>query len=112
MSYAKKSYVGISRRKVARLGKDCINSKVGLAAFRLSTLPQAAAWELRDVIRSAAANYLVKHPNFNTDDLLIENIIVEAGPTVKRMLPRARGSADRIAKRSCHIKVYLKGWRG
>ena len=102
-----KKYVGISRRKIARIGNELKDKKVDLAKAQLSFMPQKAARELRKAIVSAESNFLFKNPNYNTDDLKIENILVDVGPTMKRMRPRARGSADMIKKRSCHIKVIL-----
>ena len=106
-SQAIKKYVGISRRKIARLGNELKHKKVALAKAKLSFLPQKAAKELYKTIVSAEGNFQYQDPNFNTDDLMIENILVDVGATMKRMRPRARGSADTIKKRSCHIKVIL-----
>ncbi len=106
-SQAIKKYVGISRRKIARLGNELKRQNVALAKAKLSFLPQKAARELYKTIKSAEDNFQFKNPNFNTDDLNIENILVDVGATLKRMRPRARGSADVIKKRSCHIKVIL-----
>lgn len=103
-----KKYVGISRRKIARLGNELKGKKINVAKAKLSFMPQKAANELFKAIRSAEGNFQFKNPNFNTDDLKVDNILVDVGPTMKRMRPRARGSADVIKKRTCHIKVILK----
>ena len=42
------------------------------------------------------------------EKLVISEIYANQGPTMKRILPRAKGSADRIRKRTSHIKVVLK----
>ena len=102
-----KKYVGISRRKIARLANELKGQRIDLVKGRLSMLPQKAARELYKAIVSAEHNFQFKNPNFNTDDLIVKNVHVDVGPTMKRMRPRARGSADRIAKRSCHIKVIV-----
>ena len=106
-SQSTKKYLGISRRKVARLAVEIKKDKVVLAKAKLLALPQKAARELYKTLHSAEANFLVKNQNFNTDDLIVKNILVDVGPTAKRFRPRARGSADRIKKKSCHIKVIL-----
>lgn len=102
-----KKYVGISRRKIARLAKECVNLTVTKASANLSFFPQKAARELAKTIKSAESNLLVKNPNSNPDTIKIKEIIVNQGASMKRMLPRARGSADRIVKRSSHIKVVV-----
>jgi large subunit ribosomal protein L22 len=105
-------YIGISRRKIARLANECKKKTIKEVKPKLSLLPQHAARELFKAIRSAEANFQFKNPNFNTDDLIVKSIVVEQGPTMKRMMPRARGSADVIKKRSSHIRVTLFGDSG
>jgi large subunit ribosomal protein L22 len=41
------------------------------------------------------------------EDLVVKTIYVDGGPTMKRHMPRARGRADIIRKRSCHITVVV-----
>ncbi|MCE1731874.1 50S ribosomal protein L22, partial [Enterobacter hormaechei] len=41
------------------------------------------------------------------DDLNVAKIFVDEGPTMKRIMPRAKGRADRILKRSSHITVVV-----
>ena len=102
-----KKYVGISRRKIARLARECVREDVAKVRSRLMFLPQKASRELLKAVLSAAGNYQVKNPTGNTDELLVKHIFVDVGPSMKRMMPRARGKADRIVKRSCHIRVIL-----
>jgi large subunit ribosomal protein L22 len=106
-STAIKKYIGISNRKIARLANECVRKPLGAVKPKLTLLPQHAARQLWKAIRSAEANFQFKNPNFNTDDLFVKSILVEQGPTMKRMKPRARGSADVIKKRSSHIRVVL-----
>jgi len=42
------------------------------------------------------------------DTLFVKTIVVDEGPTLKRMLPRARGRADLLRKRTCHITITLE----
>ncbi len=104
---ALKKYVGISRRKIARLARECIRLTVSESKMSLMILPQKAARELLKTILSASSNYQTKNPNANVEELKVKHIYVDKGPTMKRMLPRAKGRADRIFKRSSHIKVVL-----
>lgn len=106
-SHAIIKYIGVSRRKIARLSGEFKNKNINLVKARLSFMPQKSARELYQVIKSAESNFQFKNPNYNTDDLRIESILVDVGPTVKRMRPRAKGSADLVKKRSCHVKVVL-----
>ena len=103
-----KKYTGIPRRKIDRLAKECKKLSLSQAKVRLAFLPQVAARELWQTIWSAGNNYLYRNPNANIDELIIKNIIVDVAPSMKRSLPRARGKADRIVKRSCHVKVIVE----
>ena len=104
-----KKYVGISRRKIARLAEEVKGKNIVIAKAKLSTLPQHAARELLKTIRSAEGNFLFKNQNYNTDQLSVSGIAVKQGPTLKRIRPRARGSANVIHRRSCHIEVVVAG---
>lgn len=97
----------MSRRKIARLARECVNKKLAYVKPRLAVLPQEASVQLGKTIRSAEANFQQKNPNANTDDLIVKTISITVGPTFRRLLPRSRGSADEIRKRSAHIYVVL-----
>jgi len=58
------------------------------------------------VLESAMAN-AENNEGADVDDLRISEIYVNEGITVKRIRPRARGRADRIFKRTCHVTVTL-----
>jgi large subunit ribosomal protein L22 len=72
----------------------------------LQFLPHRAARHVRKVVESAAAN---AENNFAMDKelLKISTAFVDAGPTMKRIKPRAMGRAYRILKRSSHITVVV-----
>lgn len=59
------------------------------------------------LLNSAIAN---AENNFgaDVDDLYIMEVMVDAGTTLKRMHPRAKGRGNRILKRTSHIKIVLK----
>ena len=67
-----------------------------------------AAILIKKVLESARANASANN-GFNGEDseLRVKVAQVGEGPTMKRMRPRARGSADRILKRTSHIKIVL-----
>jgi ribosomal protein L22 len=74
------------------------------ALLRFST--RSAAQDIRKLIESAAANAEANH-DLVADDLLIRDIHVDEGPTLRRYRPRALGRATRINKRTSHIAVAL-----
>lgn len=95
-----------SPRKV-RLVADMIRGKkVPQALVELQFLPKRAANQIAKLVSSAAAN---AENNFkvNQDDLVIKDISVDQGITLKRYRPRARGVAKRINKRTSNITLSL-----
>jgi large subunit ribosomal protein L22 len=61
---------------------------------------------IKKVVDSAIAN-AEHNEGADVDELVITKICVDEGPTMKRIMPRAKGRADRIMKRSCHITVVV-----
>ena len=72
----------------------------------LSNTNKSACPVILKVLNSAAAN-AENNLNILKDGLYVAECYAVAGPTLKRMMPRARGRADRILKRTCHIRVTL-----
>jgi len=94
-----------SPRKV-RLVADVIRGKkVNEALAALQFVEKRAADPVAKVIRSAAAN--AAQAGQDVASLRITHVSVDKGTTLKRFMPRARGSASRINKRSSHITVTL-----
>lgn len=99
-------HISISPYKV-RTVIDLVRGKSYIDAVAiLSNLPKSAATPVKKVIDSAAAN--AEH-NYGLakKDLYVAEIFADPGPIAKRFSPRARGSADRILKRTSHITVIL-----
>ena len=97
----------ISARKV-KIVIDTIrgkNAKEAVAILKYTN--KAAAPVVEKLVKSAMANAVNNHQMDETK-LYISEIYANQGPTMKRILPRAKGSADRIRKRTSHIKVVLK----
>ena len=89
-------------RKV-RLVADMVRGKSAQHALRaLSILPKRAGDPLRKLIASAVAN-----AHAPAEDLFISKIEVNGGIVFKRHMPRARGKASAIKKRTSHIMVAL-----
>jgi large subunit ribosomal protein L22 len=105
---ASAKYVRISPRKV-RMVVDTVRGKSVSQALSILTLTRKkAAKPVQKVLRSAVANATENDGISDVDDLLIDQIMVDEGPTLKRFMPRARGRATPIHKRTSHIRVSLR----
>lgn len=100
-------YARISPRKV-QIVLDLIRGKdAGTAMAILKNTPKSASEYLIKLLKSAIAN---AENNFgmDTSKLYVSQCFACPGPTLKRLLPRAKGSADRLLKRSSHVTIVLK----
>jgi large subunit ribosomal protein L22 len=98
-------YIRMSPSKV-RIVLDAIRDKNATQAVAiLENLPHAAARVCLKLLKSAIANAEFKQ--MDTNNLKVAECYVTAGPTLKRILIRARGRADRMLKRSSHITIIL-----
>lgn len=96
----------ISAQK-ARLVADQIRGKDVESALELLTFSNKKAAELiKKVLNSAIAN-AEHNEGADIDELKVSTIFVDEGLTMKRIRPRAKGRADRILKRTCHITVKV-----
>lgn len=99
-------YLRFSAQK-GRLVVDQIRGKTVLeAATALAFSDRAAAREVMKALKSAVANAENNH-GMRADELYVAAAFVDEGPTFKRFKPRARGRADRINKRTCHVTVVV-----
>ncbi len=99
-------YIRISPRKV-RLVVDLIRGKsLEEARAILRYTPKRGAYYVAKVLESAAANAVNNHDMLE-DRLYVKAAYVDEGPALKRVLPRARGRADIMKKRTSHITVIL-----
>lgn len=99
-------YVRMSPFKVREV-LDIIRGKTYRQAVAiLEATPRAAAPVVKKVLNSAAAN-AEHNQSLNKDELKVASAYCDGGPTLKRMMPRARGSANRILKRTSHITIVL-----
>ena len=91
----------------ARLVADQIRGKgVEEALELLAYSPKKGAAIIRKVLNSAIAN-AEHNEGVDIDELKVSSIFVDEAMTMKRIRPRAKGRADRILKRSCHITVKV-----
>ncbi|ALM51147.1 MULTISPECIES: 50S ribosomal protein L22 [Halomonas] len=91
----------------ARLVADQVRGKPVAEALDLLTFsPKKAAKLVKKVLQSAIAN-AEENNGMDIDELRVSTICVDEGMTLKRIRPRAKGRADRILKRTCHITVKV-----
>jgi len=96
----------ISAQKT-RLVADQIRGKPVEEALNLLVFStKKAAGLVRKVLNSAIAN-AEHNEGADVDELRVSRICVDEGTTLKRIMPRAKGRADRISKRTCHITVMV-----
>jgi large subunit ribosomal protein L22 len=91
----------------ARLVADQIRGKSVESALEiLQFSTKKGADIIKKVLESAIAN-AEHNDGADVDELKVSTIVVDEGMTMKRIKPRAKGRADRIFKRSCHITVKV-----
>jgi large subunit ribosomal protein L22 len=104
---AKARYLRVSPMK-ARQVADLIrgkNIKEVLGILRYTSKKSSAI--MSKLIKSALANAEFNN-DMDADKLYLSEILVDEGPTLKRMFPRAYGRADIRRHRTSHISVVLK----
>lgn len=99
-------FVRIAPRKV-KIVIDLVRGKqVNEAVAILTYTNKAASPVVAKLIKSAIAN-AENNQGLSTDNLYVEEIFANQGPTLKRIRPRAQGRAYRINKKTSHVSVYL-----
>lgn len=103
--------VRITPRKV-RLVIDLVRGKTVAEAFNvLNNINRSGVSEVKKVLKSAASNAVNNHEMIE-NKLYIASIYANDGARLKRFMPRARGSASSIIKRTSAITVILKEKEG
>lgn len=98
--------VHISHRKVELVVDLIRNKKVDEATKILENTNKKSAPIIKKLLHSAIANAMNNH-SMHGSSLYVYEIFANEGPTWKRTLPRAKGSADRLLKRTTHIEIVL-----
>ena len=106
-SYAIARHVRMSPSKVRRVIDVVRGMDVNEALAVLRFAPQAASEPVYKAVASAAAN-AENTDQLRADDLFISRAFVDEGVTLRRIRPRAKGSASRILKRASHITVVVE----
>lgn len=99
-------YAKISPFKVREVTRAIQGLPVSAALDLLAFTPKKAAGLINKTLKSAVAN-AENNANLKVDGLVVKEAVVGEGPTMKRMMARARGSGSRILKRTSHIRIVL-----
>ena len=99
-------YARISPFKVREVTREIQGLPASAALDLLAFTPKKAAFLIGKTLKSAIAN-AENNANLKPDTLVVKEAIVGEGPTFKRIMARARGSASRILKRTSHIRIVL-----
>ncbi len=106
-SFAIARHVRMSPTKVRRVVDLVRGMDVPDALATLKFAPQAASEQVYQVVASAAAN-AEQTEKLRRDELFVSKAFVDEGMTLRRIRPRAKGSASRILKRASHITVVVE----
>ena len=99
-------YARISPYKVREVTREIQGLPVSAALDVLAFTPKKAAFLIGKTLKSAVAN-AENNANLKVDGLVVKEATVGEGPTIKRMMARARGSGSGILKRTSHIRIVL-----
>lgn len=99
-------YIRSSAQKLRLVVNMIRNKKVSQALGILRYTNKKASFLVKKVLKSAVAN--AEHNNgLCVDSLKVSKIVVDNGPSMKRVMPRAKGRSDRIIKRTSHLTIIL-----
>jgi large subunit ribosomal protein L22 len=99
-------YADMSARKLRPFATLIRGRPVDEALELLRFLPNKSARLLEQVLKSAVGNAEDRGAR-NIDDLIVVESCIDGGPIMKRIMPRARGTAYPIKRRYAHIRVTL-----
>lgn len=104
-------FVRVTPQKARRVVDLIRGMEAAEAQTLLKFAPQAASEPIGKVLDSAIAN-ATNNLNLDPTTLVISQVFVDEGPTMKRFRPRAQGRAFRINKRTSHITVVVESREG
>ena len=99
-------YVRGSTRKANLVAATIRGRPVEEATALLRFMPQHAARDIEQVLKSATAN-AENNYNLSADELRVVSAVADEGPTLKRGRPRAQGRYFQVLKRTSHITVAV-----
>ena len=100
-------FIRVSPQKTRLVARNIKGMPVEDALNVLKFTPKKSAEVLSKVLASAVAN-AEQLPGMDIDALTVKQVIINEGPTWKRIMPRAMGRAYRICKRTSHITVVVE----
>jgi len=103
---AKHRFARTSAQKARLVADQVRGMPVDRALNLLAFSPKKAAELIKKVLESAVAN-AEHNEGADIDTLTVQTIMVDEGPSLKRIRARAKGRADRIVKRTAHITVVV-----
>lgn len=99
-------FARISPQKCRLVADQVRGMPVEQALELLAFSPKKGAAIIKKVLNSAIAN-AEHNEGADIDELSVTQVYVDQGPTMKRVMPRAKGRADRIIKRTSHITLVV-----
>ncbi|MCE2960454.1 MAG: 50S ribosomal protein L22 [Akkermansiaceae bacterium] len=101
-------FVRLSPKKARDVAREIQGLPVSNALDILTFTPKKAAQLIAKTLKTAIAD-AENNFSLDTSTLVIKQAVIGAGPTLRRFMPRAKGSAGAILKRSSHISITLVG---
>jgi large subunit ribosomal protein L22 len=99
-------FARITPQKARRVAKLIVGKEAGTAEILLKFMPYRGAKLVSKILKSAMANAGQKDAA-EPEKMKLINVLVDQGPMMKRMMPRAMGRANIIKKKTSHITVVL-----
>ncbi|QMU99256.1 50S ribosomal protein L22 [Borrelia sp. A-FGy1] len=96
-----------SPKKVRPIANNIRGKSYIEAVAMLYSMPNKGAKLLNKVVKSAASNAMYHNKNLSEDMIIVKAVMVDDGSRRRSIWPRARGRADRLINRSCHIFVEV-----
>ena len=101
-------FVRLSPKKARDVAREIQGLPVSNALDILTFTPKKAALLIGKTLKTAIAD-AENNFSLDTNSLVIKEAVIGAGPTMRRFMPRAKGSAGAIIKRTSHISITLVG---
>lgn len=101
-------FVRLSPKKARDVAREIQGLPVSNALDILTFTPKKAAQLIAKTLKTAIAD-AENNFSLDTNTLVIKQAVIGAGPTMRRFMPRAKGSAGPILKRTSHISITLVG---
>lgn len=98
--------VRMSAKKVREVTRQIQGLGALEAQAVLQRIPRKSAFWVGKTLKSAIAN-AANNNELQPEKLKVKEAVANQGATMKRFMPKARGSAGPILKRSCHVKIVL-----